>query len=105
MTFDINNLVSKYQDKNFIDILSELTKEVNHLDNLHRNIKKHKDISEYQFQEYRKYAGDFLYFLNTGGTPAGIGIDGLKKFLPIITNLVDKGQLKKDVLERFQQQG
>lgn len=101
MNFKIENLVSKYQDKEFIDIISELTNEVNHLDKLWVNRKKHKEISEYQLEEYRKYAGDFLFFLNTGGTPARIGIDGLKKFLPIITNLVDKNQLKKDVLERF----
>ncbi len=102
MTFDINNFIHKYKDKNFIEIRTDLTEEVKYLDNLLRNIKKHKDISEYQLQEYRKYAGDFLFFLNTGGTPAGIGIEGLKKLLPIITNLLDKGQLKSDVLERFQ---
>lgn len=102
MTFDIDNLVSKYKDKDFIDIVIELTKEVQHLDNLWKNHHKHKEVSAYELERYRKYAGDFLYFMNTGGTPAEIGLNGLRHFLPVINNLVEKKQFKLDVLDRFQ---
>lgn len=102
MKYEINNLVLKYQDKDWIDIVVSLTQECKNLEILHDNIKRHKDISEYDLLKYKKYAIDFLYFLNTGGTPAGIGIDGLKMFLPIINNLVEKGQMTSDVLKRFQ---
>ncbi|MCC6570134.1 MAG: hypothetical protein IT274_00805 [Chitinophagales bacterium] len=66
------------------------------LDRINQNPKKYKVSSVYDFNEYREYAGDFLYFLNTGGKPA---VKVLVFFLPVIKNLVDKGQLKESVLE------
>jgi hypothetical protein len=100
MKFDINELIEKYQDKELFDIIVELTREVEYLDKLWRKTDK-KAPYVYQLEKYREYAGDFLYFLNTGGTPAGIGLEGLKHFLPIIQNLVNKGNFKETVLDRF----
>jgi hypothetical protein len=104
MQFDKNDLIKKYINKDLFDIIYELSSEIERLDKLHLNInhKSNRHLSAYQLREYREYAGDFLFFLNSGITPAGIGIDGLKFFLPIINNLVDKGQLKQSVLDRFQ---
>ncbi len=96
MNYEKEDLLNKYKDKNFIEIISELTDEVKHLDRINQNKKAFKITSDYQFTEYRDYAGGFLYFLNTGGKPAG---NVLNFFLPVITNLVNKGQLKKEVLE------
>lgn len=99
MEYDIKKLVLKYQDKNYAEILTELTKEVTHLDQLYAKLKR----SEYDngLTDYRTHAGDFLFFINSGAVPAGIGLSGLKLFLPIIVNLVDKGQLKPEVLNLF----
>ena len=102
MTFDLEKLVDKYKDKSYIDIIVELTKEVQHLDNLWIKPKLVPTDQRYELEKYRDYAGDLLYFMNTGGTPATIGLNGLRRFLPIISNLVEKGQLTKDVLDRFQ---
>lgn len=100
MQFDKNQLFEKYNNKDLFAIISELSAEVTYLDNLYCNIKRHKDISEDQLLEYRKYAVDFLFFLNTEKTPSGIGIEGLRNFLPVITNLVGKG-LEKSALAIF----
>lgn len=102
MEYEIEELVQKYQDKDIIELRESLTAEVKELDRIYFYPGKYKHISsDHKFMKYRDYAGDFLCFLNTGITPATIGIEGLKHFLPIIRNLVEKGQLKKEVLNIF----
>lgn len=99
MAWEIKELIKKYQDKDFIEIHKSLTTELKELDRIYFYPGKYKHISSnYKFKNYREHAGDFLFFLNTGMIPATIGLDGLKRFLPIINNLVNKGQLKKEVL-------
>lgn len=102
MEFDINELVERYKAMDFLSIHQDLAREVNRLDVLaQRPAKGRNDYAHYKMMEYRKYAGDFLFFLNTGVTPNGIGLEGLKIFLPVIQSLVDQKQLKKEVLDRF----
>ncbi|MNR44041.1 hypothetical protein D3C85_1627340 [compost metagenome] len=100
MKYDLNSFVEEYQDKDYITILKDLNKEINHLDVLYSKLKR----SEYDYglTEYRKHVGDFLFFLNTGVVPNGIGIVGLKIFLPIVQNLVQKNQLIPKVLNLFE---
>ena len=99
MIYDLNNFVLKYQDKEYINIIIDLNKEVQHLDALYSRLKK----NEYDngLVAYREYLGDFLFYLNSGVVPAGIGKKGLMMFLPILENLVQKGQLKSEVLDLF----
>lgn len=99
MNYDLNEFVLKYQDKDYITILSDLNKEVVHLDN--RFVKLKRNEYDNGLSDYRKHVGDFLFFLNSGVVPGGIGITGLKIFFPIIKNLVDKNQLKPEVLTVF----
>jgi hypothetical protein len=102
MAWEIKELVKKYQDKDFIEIHKSLTTELKELDRIYYYPGKDKHISsDYKFKRYRDHAGDFLFFLNTGMVPATIGRDGLKQFLPIIRNLVKKGNLDEDVLNIF----
>ncbi len=101
MEFEIESLVKKYKDKDLPVIWSELTSEVIHLDKLFSKYRPKHNSSDNGLKEYREYAGDFLFFLNTGVTPVGIGIEGLRILLPVIKNLVEKGQLKKEILDRF----
>jgi len=99
--YNIDEIVTKYLGKDYLTIHLELSMEVVHLENNHRKILKHPRVSEYKLVKYMKYAKDFLFYLNTGGIPAGIGIAGLNHFLPIINDLVEKGQLKQEALSIF----
>ncbi|KIQ22765.1 hypothetical protein RT99_06645 [Flavobacterium sp. MEB061] len=100
MKYDLNSFVEEYRDKDYINILKDLNKEISHLDVLYLKLKS----SEYDYglTEYRQHVGDFLFFLNTGVVPNGIGIVGLRNFLPIVTNLVQKNQLKPSILNLFE---
>ena len=99
MKYDLNNFIVKYQDKDYITILMELTKEVQHLDNAFVKLKRNQ--YDEGLTDYRSHVGDFLFYLNTGVIPGGIGVTGIKKFLPIITNLVEKAQLKPELLNQL----
>ncbi len=102
MAWEIEELIRKYQDKDFIELHKSLAKEVKELDRIYFYPGKYKHISSnYKFKRYREHAIDFLFFLNTGMIPATIGLNGLKQFLPIIKDLVKKGQLKEEVLNIF----
>ncbi len=101
MDFDLNNLIERIKDKDFIEILDDLVKERTYLKRLSLSDVKKAGKSEYKFSQYKDHIGDFLFFLNSGMTPATTGLDGLKKFLPVINNLVEKKQLKPEVLDRF----
>lgn len=97
MNYDLNNFVQKYQDKNLGEILSFLFREVPHLDRLHAKLKRNQDDGGLIF--YRAHLGDFLFFLQSGVVPAGIGKDGLALFRPILENLVQKNAYKPEVLD------
>lgn len=99
MDYNLEQYILKYENADYLHLLEQTTKEVEHLDKIYLNIKKNHDDDGLIY--YRKHVGDFLFYLNCGVVPADIGLNGLKKFLPLITNLVKKGQLKKEALEIF----
>ncbi|MGE6220429.1 hypothetical protein ACQKCH_11430 [Nubsella zeaxanthinifaciens] len=99
MKYDLNDFILKYQDADFLTLIVEVTKEVRQLDARYMRLKRN------QYDEglgyYRDHVGDFLFYLNCGIVPAGIGLKGLQKFQPIIENLVNKGQFKPQALDIF----
>jgi len=98
MNLDLNYFIDKNLNKDLIELIIDITKEVDSL----KKWKCPKDL-EYSKEKYLDTIGDFLQFLNTGTIPAGIGINGLKKFKPIITYLANGKGLTKDVLVIFQE--
>lgn len=101
MKYSIENLTLKYQDKSWMEIIDELSKEVRALDRVYNKLKYPLDYEGERISAYRKYAGDLLFYLNCGVIPAGIGIEGMQNFIPIIKNLVDKGHLKNEALNKL----
>jgi hypothetical protein len=88
--------LGKYLGKNRLDIQIELSDEIDILDKRYK-----KNELDDEAKNYRTYGGEFLFFLNTVVVPANIGISGLKDFLPIITELVNRGDLPANVLVPF----
>ncbi|ALL05467.1 hypothetical protein AQ505_08155 [Pedobacter sp. PACM 27299] len=99
MKYDLNDFIVKYQDVDFITLIVQISKEVQQLDASYKRLNRNDDDNGLTY--YREYVGDFLFYLNTGVVPAGIQINGLREFLPIIENLVHKGQFKPEVLNLF----
>ncbi|MEQ7802238.1 hypothetical protein ABDJ41_20750 [Pedobacter sp. ASV1-7] len=96
MNYNLNTFVQKYQHKDLGEILAFLFREVPHLDGLYAKLKRNQDDGGLIF--YRAHLGDFLFFLQNGVVPAGIGKDGLALFRPILENLVQKNTFKPEVL-------
>lgn len=99
MKYDINDFILKYQDADYLTLIVEVTKEVQQLDARYMRLKRNEYDEGLSY--YRDHVGDFLFYLNSGMVPAGIKLDGLQKFLPIIENLVTKGQFKPEALNVF----
>lgn len=101
MEYDLQQFITKNKDKDWHILIVEIPKELRHLDEKYSKLKR----NEYDngLTNYRKHVGDFLFFLNNGIVPAGIGIEGLKNFLPIVEKLVAKNQLIPKVLDLFRQ--
>ena len=99
MIYDLNDFILKYQDADFITLITQISKEVQHLDALFMRLRRNEYDNGLTY--YREHVGDFLFYLNTGVVPAGIQITGLEHFRPIIENLVNKGQFRPEALNIF----
>ena len=86
----------RYANKDISDILYALNAQ------LEVFRKRPKGYRNAERMEYMHWVKEFFSFLMTGETPSSIGIDGLRRFLPTIKNLVEKEQLKEMVLKRFE---
>ena len=51
--------------------------------------------------EYRRLLGGFLFFLTVGMQPNGVSDNEFHSFKPAIENIVQKGQLKSEILDLF----
>ena len=50
---------------------------------------------------YKKRVGEFAFFITHSIKPGGVDEEDFKLYLPICEILVEKGQLKPDVLKHF----
>jgi hypothetical protein len=91
---EIDNIVDKYKDKEFFDIIFELEKEVVRL-KLIKGRKQH-------LTDYINSAKEVLFFLQSGIKPAGISDWEFRKMKPLIEKLVEKGNLKKEIMGCFE---
>ncbi|PRD56741.1 hypothetical protein [Sphingobacterium gobiense] len=99
MNYNLSDFISKYKDADYITLITEVPKEVQQLDARYLRLKRNEDDNGLTY--YRKHVGDFLFYLNTGVVPSGIQITGLREFLPIIEDLVRKGQFNATALDIF----
>ena len=89
----LDKIVSKYSEKDFIDILDELGKEISSL----KAIKGRKQ----HLTDYINIGKEVLFFLSSGIKPTGMSDYDFNKLKPMIKMLVEKGQLKESVMTYF----
>lgn len=101
--YDISKFIDKSMDMHYFEFKKYLKDEFKHADNIYVKTKIKDKDREIEIRNYWKYLGDFMYFINTdfNNVPAGIGMDGLKVFLPLLESFVQKKQLNKNVLKVF----
>ena len=102
--FDIDKLLADCLKKSLIDLIEFLTKKVDTIDTIHRNMGK-RDPEEYRLIKYKQTVGELLFFLNTGVKPSALTDNEFQLYRPIIQNLVNMGNLSEDALKYFREQG
>jgi len=93
MKYSIEKIAKQYSDKELINILDGLIREVGRL----KAIRKRN----HEQTEYMRAAGEVLFFLQSGIKPAALDNDEFMALKPLIQELVDKGNLKKEIMAYF----
>jgi hypothetical protein len=91
---ELDNIVEKYKDKELFEIITELQREVSRL-------KSTKGRAE-KFNDYINSAREVLFFLQSGVKPSGLTSFEFNKIKPMVEKLVEKGNLKKEILDYFE---
>lgn len=95
--YDLSDWISRNMGKSFIDVYAESQKEYAILERIESK-KKNTDRDYHKFRNYKSSIHGFLFFLNSGGNPAG---SSLLPFIPLIKNLIENGYLKSSALDVF----
>lgn len=91
---EIDIIIEKYKDKELFDIVFELENEVSRLKEIKGRNQK--------WTNYINSSKEVLFFLKSGIKPVAMKDFEFKKMKPMIENLVEKGNLKKEVLNYFE---
>ena len=93
MKNSIEKIVEQYSDKDWINIIDGLDREARRL----KNLRKRNE----QQQEYLRAAREVVFFLGNGIKSASLDEDEFMAMKPLIQKLVDKGNLKKEIMAYF----
>jgi len=100
MKYDVSAFIKKYSVLNAGQILKDLTVEVTNLETAWRYVKA--NTTEYRELEiYKDCADSLLFYLNTRVIPSPKTAHDMQALVPIIKNLVDRGELSKTMLDKI----
>lgn len=58
--------------------------------------------NSYDLERYKEHIHDLAFLLHNKIVPGNTGIEGLKIFMPIINNLIEKKQIDKSYLSMLE---
>jgi len=93
MTNQIKKIIEKYLNSDYIGIIEGLNKEIAIMMRLGKP--SNDDI------EYIKASKEILFLLQYGIKPFGLDNYNIVLIKPLIQNLIDKGQLKNEIISIF----
>ena len=93
MEHSIEKIVRKYKNTDYYTIIDELNKEAFRLKQL-RSI-------NYEQKEYLNAIKEVLFFFNTLIKPKALDKNSFLAMKPLVQSLLDKKQLKKEVMDCF----
>jgi hypothetical protein len=102
--YDFNKFLNSIGNFNFAEVVIEAEKEVTVVDNALSPGRGRKGLDKqvkYEAGKYRALLGGFLFLLTQGGKPGGVWDEDFQSFRPVIEKLVEKGQLKSNILSLF----
>jgi hypothetical protein len=85
-----------------MELIPELTSDVELLERIRPKISKHPELPKYIFEEYFRYARTSLSIIYEEFVPPVLKKDEISRLKPIILYLVEKGDLKKEILTIIQ---
>jgi len=99
--FDIRKFVEKIKEEDLPEIIEKTSREAKRIENKSFNKKGAKRARKEGSIEYLENLKGLLFFLKKGKKPDSVSDEVFQKYRPIIKNLVQKGELKKEILEKF----
>ncbi len=98
MQFNIQDYLSTLENMSYIDIINNMNRNVNEIESKLYSVKWAPKLREAWWPRYISELKGYLFFLRYWEPPHGINISPLKK---ICENLVEKGEFKKGILDKF----
>ena len=99
--YRIDKYIKDSIGKNLIDIQVDLQHEIAKAERGTSNVKGAVKKREMGALDYAENLKGLVWFLNTGIKPAGVNDIDFQLFKPLIEDLVDRNQLKEEILKRF----
>lgn len=91
-------------DKNILEIQVAASSEAEEAERLSSSSTRGIDkASKIRIGYYKKRVGEFAFFMRYGIKPGDINEEDFKLFRPICEILVERGDLKPDVLKHFEE--
>lgn len=85
---NLKDFISEHLDRNLLEIIA----------NLQQKIIIAERIKDFEFAQKLK---ELAFFINVGQKPAGVDENDYQLYYPLIERLVNKGQLKAEILKYF----
>ncbi len=101
MPYNVNDLIEKYKDSTISQILTFLPVEVEQLDAKWIKLKDNELAANRNLNDYRNHAGALLFYITSGGVIPFKPDADMKKFIPIVQNLVEKGEVDQIWLDNL----
>lgn len=100
MSYTIESLLENCKEKNYLQILDYLNKNISFCNNALLNMKSMRNISEYQIRQSKEYSEALRLYLTDAKIPYSFSRENFKVFKPVISQLVSDG-MNKALLEVF----
>ncbi len=99
--YDFNDFLERMSKENHWDILKKAEQEGSNVERSSFGVKGCVDRRKRGSVEYSRKIGEFLFFMRNGIRPSSISDMDFLKYKKVLENLVDKDQMKPEVLLIF----
>lgn len=102
MDFKIDDFIREAKTKAWLELIEHCEKQLNWLDKISFSKKSPYKEREYEILKYRDFIGEYLFFLRYGIKPGGMKDADFQRTKEITVELVNKKNLKEDVLKVYE---
>ncbi|HXL57541.1 MAG TPA: hypothetical protein VN958_14855 [Chitinophagaceae bacterium] len=102
MNYDINKFISEAKTKTYIELIEYCEDKLNWLDKIRFSKKSPLKDKEYEIKKYHDFIHEYLFFLRSGIKPAGMRKEDFEMTKEITTELVNKKNLKEEILKVYE---